>query len=352
MSRLFARVVLLTIVVCAEILVTGPAAWAKGADPCPEPNDTFQAACYLGPGSDALGFISAPSDVDAYRFEALDFGVKARLELADMPGPYRLNLADWNGRIVAESSDQGGVPVLEYTLGPPGSYYVFVDSGQGAASDTVPYRLTTELTYARAIPTAQYAEEFRSADPTPCDQNYMFLECYARDGRFVISFEKFKSSPQISPNRRWGPDLDDFMLVVDSRVTGNGDRNTVFIEFRVNDEDLVYHRYRLRIEMNTLRPGILLKKESRNGNRDLLHTDAYTVGELTSVDTRGGVNRSVIRAIGDEITININGVEAARLNDNGEPGYPAFVRGRFGFGASALGEPPVITFDNILITTP
>jgi hypothetical protein len=88
------------------------------------------------------------------------------------------------------------------------------------------------------------------------------------------------------------------------------------------------------------------------GNRDLLHTDAYTVGELVSLDTSGGVNRTVIRAVSDELLVNINGVEVANLHDDFEPDYPPFSSGRFGFGFSALGQPPVATFDNVLITTP
>ena len=42
----------------------------RGQDVCPEPNDTFQAACFLGKDSDALGFISTPNDVDAYRIDS------------------------------------------------------------------------------------------------------------------------------------------------------------------------------------------------------------------------------------------------------------------------------------------
>ncbi len=352
MARLFLRAVLLVVVVCAEVAVTGPGVRAQGADPCPEPNNTFQAACYLGTGSDALGFLSGAEDVDAYRFEALDFGVQARLELAEMPAPYRLHLADWNGRVVAESTQQGGASVLEYTLGPPGSYYLFVDSATGETSASAPYRLTTNLTYARAVPTVLYANEFRSPEANLCGFTFERVQCYAGDGRFVISFANYTSSPQVSPYGTWGPDLNDFMLVADTRVTGDPDRNTYFIEFRSTEE----HRYRVRVTMaNRARgggPEILLKKESRRGNRDLLHTDGYTVGELVSLDTSGGVNRTVIRAVGDALLVNVNGVEVADIHDDYEPEYPPFLNGRFGFGASALGEPPIMTFDNVLVTTP
>src|SRR5688572_19489706 len=66
----------------ASPAVLGPA--AQG-DPCPEPNDTFQAACYLGPSSDARGFLSAPNDVDAYRIEVLDFNTDVHVEMPSMP---------------------------------------------------------------------------------------------------------------------------------------------------------------------------------------------------------------------------------------------------------------------------
>lgn len=52
----------------ASLLVT-PEAAARGDDVCPEENDLFQAACYLGAESDALGFISGREDVDGYRCE-------------------------------------------------------------------------------------------------------------------------------------------------------------------------------------------------------------------------------------------------------------------------------------------
>src|SRR3954454_23384965 len=73
-----------------------PVAQAKGEDVCPEPNDDFQSACYLGPGSDALGFISHPDDIDAYRFEALDFNTTAHVEIVDQSALYQFVIAKWD----------------------------------------------------------------------------------------------------------------------------------------------------------------------------------------------------------------------------------------------------------------
>ena len=60
--------------------------------------------------------------------------------------------------------------------GRQGSYYLFVDSATGEASDTAPYRLTTKLTYARAVPTALYANEFRSPEPNLCGITYLKVD--------------------------------------------------------------------------------------------------------------------------------------------------------------------------------
>jgi hypothetical protein len=354
MSRLLLRAVLLVSVVCAEVLITGPMAQAKGADPCPEPNDAFQAACYLGTGSDALGFISAAEDVDAYRFEVLDFGVKARLELAEMPGAYRLHLADWNGKVIAESTDQGGTAALEYTLGPPGSYYLFVDSKTGEASDASPYRLTTKLTYAGTVPNAVYANEFRSGQKGLCTIDYVregWAECEAKDGKFIASFP----GPYTSPLQRamygaWGPDLADFTLVADARFTGNPFRNTVYVMFRVK----VRHSPNGIDGFDGVRLGLLLderqlsvRRFAEEGREYLLSPDPLPQGDQVGLEVNG-VNRIVVRAVGPKFVFNINGVEVAQASDDVLP------IGQFAFGVASSGPPPLptVSFDNALVTVP
>ena len=98
-------------------------------DPCPEPNDTFQSACYLGPNSDAQGFISSGNDVDAYRIEVLDFNTDVHVEMPSMPAAYALYLANWNGDEIATSKPNGsGGAVIDATVDIPGAYYIFVHS--------------------------------------------------------------------------------------------------------------------------------------------------------------------------------------------------------------------------------
>src|SRR5690349_18292796 len=123
MQRLAARLVVAVLAVgLAVALGFGSATRAAGADPCPEPNDQFQQACLLLPDRPAIGYISQPSDVDAYRLTALDFQTQAHLELVDTALPYQIELADWNGQVVQTSSNG----VLDATLGPPGVYYAFI----------------------------------------------------------------------------------------------------------------------------------------------------------------------------------------------------------------------------------
>src|SRR3954470_13665171 len=146
----------------AGLLVGGPTARAKGEDVCPEPNDAFQQACYLGPASDAIGFISQPSDVDAYRFEVRDFGTQVRFELEQRPLPYRLSLANYTGDVLV--SDPGGM--VEANLELPGIYYVFVDSPLGQSDEGAPYFLKATITYASPPgPQVVYSHEFSRSSP-------------------------------------------------------------------------------------------------------------------------------------------------------------------------------------------
>ncbi len=82
---------------------------ARGADPCPEPNDRFRQACLLPPDSDAVGYLFHPNDFDAFS---------------------------------------------------PGTYYVFADSSTGEFSDGVPYRLSSTLAYPGSSPTLLFGQAF------------------------------------------------------------------------------------------------------------------------------------------------------------------------------------------------
>jgi hypothetical protein len=368
MPRVLARLLLLVAIVCAEVIVAHPVAQARSADPCPEPNDTFQAACYLGTASDALGFISKADDIDAYRFEALDFGVKARLELADAPGQYRLHLADWNGKVIAESSDQGGAPALEHTLGPPGSYYVFVDSKTGEASDTAPYRLTTNLAYVGAVPQAAYANEFRSGQTGLCTVDYVapgFAECEAKDGKFIAFFPGVRTSPvQRMMFGAWGPELADFTVVTDTRLVGDPARHTIYMVFRATTycsemvpprpvcggDGQIYNLdgYRLGLKLDAASLSLRSWASREHGApKDLLPYDGFPIGDMVSLNV-DGVNRVVVRGAGPDFIVNINGVEVVRLQDDRSPA------GQFAFGVGAYGKVPHPTtyFDNALVTVP
>src|SRR5206468_3838116 len=73
---------------------------AEDKDVCPEPNDALQAACNIGTASDALGFISTPTDMDTYRLETHDFGTTVHLTLPDRPRQYRLSLVGYDGEVL------------------------------------------------------------------------------------------------------------------------------------------------------------------------------------------------------------------------------------------------------------
>ena len=336
---------LVGLVLLALTMGGGGAVAAKGDDVCPESNDTFQAACFLGTDSDALGFISRADDVDAYRFEVRDYDARVQVSLPDSPLPYRLNLANWNGDLI-QSSDGG---TLQASLTLPGSYYVFVDSGTGQSSDSAPYRLAYTVTYpSQAVPTVLYSAEYRggprdvfteSGTNTYSDEDGDYT---IDQGRITIAMRtsgtpdepassKFFLSPEPPDS---GPTVEDFTMVIDARMVGETDDGYTIL-FRFIDSDNYY-----QAEVNLKDQQVALTKLVDGELEDI--TDWIDAPNLKA----DGVNRTVIRCVGDEIRLNVNGRELARAHDG------SFTRGLVGYGATTYGDPPTVNFDNILVTTP
>lgn len=327
-------------------LGAGPApVLARGEDVCPESNDAFQAACFLGTGSDALGFISQPNDLDAYRFEVYDYGATVRVALEDRPLPYRLNLLDWNGKVIG-SGPEG---VLQTVVPLPGSYYVVVDSSTGQFSDSTPYRIAYGVTYrTQPVPRRLYASEFRGgpADIFGDTGTSTFSDekgNYRIDGGRIVLSMTVGGTPANPEATQFylppdppepGPVVDDFTLTIDTRLTGEADAGFGVL-FRYIDADNYYEA------VVSLQDQIVALSRVVDGERfDLVDwTDAPSV-------IPDGVNRTVVRAVGPEIRVNVNGADVLSARDD------VFSRGLIGFSAVTWGAPPTISFDNILVTTP
>ena len=329
-----ARALLAALVVGAALLAPpNPAVQARGEDACPEPNNRFQEACYLGPESEALGFISAPNDTDAYRIEVLDFNVDVHVEMTDRPLPYRVELADWNGTTVASSMDG----LIATTLSQPGSYYIFVDSPTGQFSDSRPYVIFRRLHYPGSkIPDILYSGEFRAGGSQGFTGSYEYADYTEEGGRYTIAM-KMGGVPD-DPTLAWawwGPVLTDFTLTVDSRLT-NGANAGFMVYFRRADDNNFY------VLLVDVRDGQARVNKVEDGEM----TGTTNWRRVESIDTAGGVNRVVVHCAADDIQIYINGQRAFNLGD------AAHRAGQFGFGAVTWGAPPIINFDNVLVTTP
>src|SRR5689334_23129632 len=159
----------------------------RGQDVCPEPNDSFQDACYLGRDADALGFISNPNDVDAYRIEVYDFNTDVHIEMPKMPAAYKIEFADWNGNITDTSERQGTSEVIDTTVPMPGAYYIFVHSASGGFSDTQPYQISRSLTYPGSkIPDVIEWADFRAGSTTMFSGDSEFAQFSESEGRYTI----------------------------------------------------------------------------------------------------------------------------------------------------------------------
>jgi hypothetical protein len=311
----------------------GSAVVARGEDVC-EPNNTFQNACYLGPEADALGFISAPNDVDAYRIEVLDFETDVHIELIERPLPYRVELTNWQGDAIASSMDG----VVDLTVSMPGIYYIFVDSPTGAASDAQPYRIERRLAYpGSSIPQILYAGAFAAgADEGDIDSDEV-ADRFATGGKIIIRMKQGGTPEDPTVAQLFGTrtTLTDFTMTVDSRNESGGNAGHQVL-FRVADDENYYY-----VTVDTLDSQVAFGKQvdgEVNPISGWRATDA--------IDLSGNVNRTTIRAAGDEVRVYVNDQLIIRATD------PTFKSGVFGFGAIAWGDPPTVSFDNILITTP
>lgn len=313
---------------------TAQAAPAAGEDVCPEPNDGFQNACNLGPGSDALGFLSSPDDVDAYRIVALDFNARVTVTLTGQP--YRLQLYDWNGTVIGESTDGAGGQALSTTLPLPGAYYVGVVSPTGAFSDGVPYRIGAQFTYVAGAPQILFSGEFREGgvvdgyvgdDP---DMDY-----HNEGGRYVVKIKR--SGTTAVGEGGWsylGPRVRDFVFAVDTRIV-SGSLAAATIGMRRSDPN-----NSIRFLMDSA--GKVALGRLNGGTR----SDIVGWQQTTAVRTDGSVNRIVIRYVGAEIVVNVNGTEVIRAADDSNPA------GQIGLGVVTWAEPAEVYYDNVLIATP
>ena len=320
----------------ASVPILGP---ASQGDPCPEPNDTFQNACYLGPNADAVGFISSANDVDAYRIEVLDFNTDVHVEMPQMPAAYKLFLANWNGDEIATSTPgPGGGQVIDATVDIPGAYYIFVHSAAGGFSPGRSYQLFRALTYPGSkIPDILFTSEFREGSKEATTGETEFATHSEEGGRYVIGMKVPGTAED--PAQAWwtgfGPQLTDFTMTLDARVVNQVDAGfRVF--FRHTDNN---NTYSLAVDA---KDGQVLLMKIVNGE-----TAGNTGWQpASSVNTDGGVNRVVIRCFEDQIRVNVNGEDVFDIKDS------TFRGGRIGIGTIAFGPPPVVSFDNIIITTP
>lgn len=348
MRRLVAQVVgarrcavaryVLAVAVVAGSAVFAPAGTATALlsqAVCGEPNDEFQLACFIGVEADAVGFISAPGDVDAYRFEVLEFNVQVRAEISGMPIPYRLSIANWNGDILASAPGRDWSVAIELALGLPGSYYFFVDSPSGRFSADRPYRLSHRLGYPSAVPGVLFSESFPPGAIEGVLGATARAEAIDAGGRSTIAMNVGGTpSEPLTAWARFGPTLSDFTLTVDSRV------------------DQAEAGYLILLRLADSADGVILYVNTRDGMVRPATMIDDEVSPLTewirfeAIDTDGGVNRTVVRCVGQEIEIYINGRHGVQIR----AAIPS--AGRIGLGAIAWGDPPRVNFDNLLITTP
>jgi hypothetical protein len=134
----------------ASSLLALPARPASaGTDVCPEPNNALAAACFLGPGGAAAGFLDTAEDVDSYKIE-LPADKMIVATISALPGDYTLHLRLADGSLKAEAIEPGVADKTVKADGlTAGTYFLTVDSPRGAFSADAPYMIS--VTFADSL---------------------------------------------------------------------------------------------------------------------------------------------------------------------------------------------------------
>lgn len=318
---------------------------ASSNDPCPEPNDDNEAACNLGTGSPAIGFISTPFDIDRYRFEVSGGPMRVHLELTDLPADYELDVQALDGGSKAASHNGGTFPEAADAVLEPGTYIVVVYSLVGGASDERPYRLALSMAGPDdgppAAATVLFAENFLNAGWHFSNEssNLDAYEVGTYDGEYVLKLHHAASQGSVEYDEPGGADLVDFQLDLDARVTGLPEKNGGF-----------YVAFRRQDTINTYAVYVDVVREGSPGGAKLVRwVDGRTTVladwvEAPAIRKGSQPNHVTIRAVGDSLTVAINGQQLLSGRDG------RFRRGDIGLGVITWDRPTEVRFDNVLAT--
>jgi hypothetical protein len=332
-----------TLLVALALLIPPPPAMLAATAACDEPNDTVGQACPLSGDGAAVGTLSGPEDVDTYRFTALASGARARIELAEAPPGYRARLVDWRGRTVAEAIQLDGPDpgTGEVEVPAPGAYYLLVDlPAPGQVEPGRPYRVGLQMTYRQApprmvldLPATGEGPATGAADRPDADSaGYSLATPRGGSPSTGVAVSRGLRMPD-------GGELGDFTLAADVRFERANGPAAFTARFRYQAEAGGGTGYLLSVD--PFASQVRLSAFDSGRRRDLKPWAVHPAAGAGSATMR-----LVIRAIGPDLAIHLDGQEVVRVADD-----------RYGSGLVALGavtwsEPIAVTFENILVTTP
>jgi hypothetical protein len=224
-------------------------------------------------------------------------------------------------------------------LGPPGSYYILVDSPTRSYDPNHAYTIERHVTYATPpIPSVLASGDF---PPTlgggTVDRGDSTIDVHGGSLHQHMVDGGTENDPTDAP-LILRPDfvrVTDFTMTLDAKLEG-GSYAGFEVYFRFVDPDDYY----LLIVDSSLGKAKLLKVQDGNVGR---LSDWVSIPKFAGP---GVMNRTVIKATASNIRVNINGVDVVTAKDS------SFAQGRVGFGAITWSEPADVAFNNLLVTTP
>ena len=234
----------------------------------------------------------------------------------------------------------------------PGSFYVIVDplfADADAVSPSEPYTILYKPVYPGPTPKVIYSADFRQ--PSREFAGSKEWGTYStKDGKYQVELLNGGQPGSAAVAVAWWPEsYRDFTMVADVRLTTVGQDAGFAIGFRGRPHDA---SEQLRDDQVDLRSAYLLLASTGTLQMQLLKLvdDKPEVVQpwraIRSLRTSDQINHVVVRSLGAQHIVNINGEEVLNLND------PALQEGRLILGALSFGEPVTVIYDNLLVISP
>lgn len=321
------------------LLLTLPPGWqdngAVASGVCSRAAELRATTCRLVPGQALADSLADTGGSAMYRLDALTPGSTLNLTLTGGPADTSVAVLNWRGEEIGTTARSGNAPDARLSVGlrVPGAYGVRVSSADPRSTER--YEIVAGLDQSVATPSVVWPPTIQGdagSGSLASERRVMRTIRGAVAGGPGVGRQSTLGAP---PSGMVG----DFTLVSDVQFEQILGPSALTVRFRFEPEAGGGSGYLLTIEPIA---GEASLESFEEGLRKAVVSHAKLPVELLA----GSPRRLVLRAIGSEIAVTLDGQEVLSASD---ARYP---RGLIAVGAVTWSDPAVVIFDHLLVTTP